>query len=52
MKDDKEKNVIPASTAEYGCCNWKWWLNNTTITRGMQNVTDEGPSTPMTPERI
>jgi iron complex outermembrane receptor protein len=43
MKDGKEKNVVPVSTAEYGCSNWKWWLNNTTITLGMQNVTDEDP---------
>jgi outer membrane receptor protein involved in Fe transport len=42
-KDGKEKNVVPVSTAEYGCNNWKWWLNNTTITLGMQNVTDEDP---------
>jgi iron complex outermembrane receptor protein len=43
MKDGKEKNVIPVSTAEYGCHNWQWWLNNTTVTLGMQNVTDEDP---------
>jgi outer membrane receptor protein involved in Fe transport len=43
MKDGKEKNVVPVSTAEYGCSNWQWWLNNTTITLGMQNVTDEDP---------
>lgn len=43
MKDGKEKNVVPMSTAEYGCGNWKWWLNNTTVTLGMQNVTDEDP---------
>ena len=43
MKDGKEKNVVPVSTAEYGCSNWKWWLNNTTITLGMQNVLDENP---------
>jgi iron complex outermembrane receptor protein len=43
MKDGKEKNVVPVSTAEYGCSNWKWWLNNTTVTLGMQNVTDEDP---------
>jgi outer membrane receptor protein involved in Fe transport len=43
-KDGKEKNVIPVSTAEYGCSNWKWWLNNTTITLGMQNVLDQDPS--------
>ena len=43
MKDGKEKNVVPVSTAEYGCNNWKWWLNNTTVTLGMQNVFDEDP---------
>jgi outer membrane receptor protein involved in Fe transport len=42
-KDGKEKNVVPVSTAEYGCNNWKWWLNNTTVTLGVQNVTDEDP---------
>ncbi len=42
-KDGKEKNVVPVSTAEYGCSNWKWWLNNTTVTLGMQNVMDEDP---------
>ena len=31
------------STAEYGCSNWQWWLNNTTVTLGMQNVMDEDP---------
>ncbi len=43
MKDGKEKNVVPVSTAEYGCSNWQWWLNNTTVTLGMQNVLDEDP---------
>jgi len=43
MKDGKEKEVMPRSTAEYGCNNWKWWLNNTTITLGMQNVLDSDP---------
>jgi iron complex outermembrane recepter protein len=43
MKDGKEKDVFPVSTAEYGCSNWQWWLNNTTITLGMQNVFDEDP---------
>ena len=42
-KDGKEKNVVPVSTAEYGCNNWKWWLNNTTVSLGLQNVTDEDP---------
>ena len=43
MKDGKEKEVMPLSTAEYGCSNWKWWLNSTTITLGMQNVFDADP---------
>ena len=41
--DGKEKNIVPVATAEYGCSNWKWWLNNTTVTLGMQNVFDEDP---------
>ena len=44
MKDGKDKNVVPVSTAEYGCHNWQWWLNNTTVTLGMQNVLDQEPS--------
>jgi iron complex outermembrane receptor protein len=43
MKDGTEKSVMPLSTAEYGCNNWKWWLNNTTISLGMQNVFDSDP---------
>jgi iron complex outermembrane receptor protein len=43
MADGKEKNVVPVSTAEYGCSNWGWWLNNTTVTLGMQNVLDSDP---------
>jgi iron complex outermembrane recepter protein len=43
MRNGNEKNVVPVSTAEYGCSNWKWWLNNTTITLGMQNVFDSDP---------
>src|SRR5262249_61707529 len=43
MRDGKEKNVIPVSTAEYNPCGWRGWLNNTTITLGMQNVFDEAP---------
>ena len=43
MKDGKEKNVMPVSTAEYNACGWRAWLNNTTITLGMQNVFDEDP---------
>jgi outer membrane receptor protein involved in Fe transport len=43
LKDGKQKNVIPVSTAEYNPCGWRAWLNNTTITLGMQNVFDEDP---------
>jgi iron complex outermembrane receptor protein len=43
MKDGKEKNVMPVSTAEYNPCGWGAWLNNTTISLGMQNVFDEDP---------
>jgi outer membrane receptor protein involved in Fe transport len=43
VKDGKEKNVMPVSTAEYNPCGWRGWLNNTTITLGMQNVFDEDP---------
>ena len=43
MKDGKEKNVMPVSTAEYNPCGWRAWLNNTTLTIGMQNVFDADP---------
>jgi hypothetical protein len=43
MKDGKEKNILPVSTAEYNPCGWRAWLNNTTITLGMQNVFDTDP---------
>ena len=43
MNDGKEKNVMPVSTAEYKPCGWRAWLNNTTMTLGMQNVFDEDP---------
>ena len=39
----KEKNVMPVSAAEYNPCGWRAWLNNTTITLGMQNVLDTDP---------
>ena len=44
MTDGKEKNVLPVSTAEYNSCGWRAWLNNTTITLGMQNVFDARPA--------
>jgi hypothetical protein len=40
---DKDKNVMPISTAEYNPCGWRAWLNNTTITLGMNNVFDLDP---------
>jgi iron complex outermembrane receptor protein len=43
VKDGKEKNIMPVSTAEYNPCGWRAWLNNTTITLGMQNVFDQDP---------
>jgi iron complex outermembrane receptor protein len=43
MKDGKDKNVMPVSTAEYNPCGWRAWLNGTTITLGLQNATDEEP---------
>ena len=43
MPDGKAKNVMPISTAEYGACGWRAWLNGTTITLGMQNVFDSDP---------
>jgi outer membrane receptor protein involved in Fe transport len=43
MKDSKEKSNTPISTAEYNPCGWRAWLNNTTITLGMQNVFDFDP---------
>jgi len=43
MNEGKQKNVIPVSTAEYNRCGWRAWLNNTTISLGMQNVFDEDP---------
>jgi hypothetical protein len=43
MKDGKEKNVMPVSTAEYNPCGWRAWLNNTTLTLGVDNVGDLEP---------
>jgi iron complex outermembrane receptor protein len=40
-KDSKEKNRV--STAEYNPCGWRAWLNNTTISLGIQNVLDSDP---------
>jgi iron complex outermembrane receptor protein len=42
-KEHKDKNVMPVSTAEYNPCGWRVWLNNTTITLGINNVFDSAP---------
>ena len=42
-KDGKGKNVMPVSTAKDNPCGWRAWLNNTTITLGMNNVFDQDP---------
>jgi iron complex outermembrane recepter protein len=39
----KDKNAMPVSTAEYCSPGWRAWLNNTTITLGMNNVFDQDP---------
>jgi iron complex outermembrane recepter protein len=43
MTDAKGKNVMPVSTAEYNPCGWRPWLNNTTITLGVNNIFDFAP---------
>jgi hypothetical protein len=42
-KEGKDKNVMPASTAEYNACGWRALLNNTTITLGVNNLFDLAP---------
>jgi outer membrane receptor protein involved in Fe transport len=42
-KEGHDKSVTRVSTAEYNPCGWRAWLNNTTITFGMNNVFDEQP---------
>jgi len=39
----KDKNSASMSTAEYHPSGWRSWLNNTTITLGINNVTDQSP---------
>ena len=38
-----QKNTMPVSTAEYNPCGWRAWLNDTTITVGVDNVFDYEP---------
>jgi hypothetical protein len=37
---DCEPDQLPLSTAEYNPCGWRAWLNNTTLSLGIQNVLD------------
>ena len=39
----EDKKVTPVSTAEYSSSGWRPWLNNTTITLGMNNAFDQDP---------
>jgi iron complex outermembrane recepter protein len=43
VSDGKEKNVMPVSTAAYSSSRWRTWLDNTTITLGINNVFDQNP---------
>jgi outer membrane receptor protein involved in Fe transport len=40
--NDGNKYVAPVTTA-FNQCGWRAWLNNTTITLGMNNVLDQDP---------
>jgi len=42
-KNGKEKDIMPVSTAEYNPCGWRAWLNQTTLTLGVDNVFDLEP---------
>jgi iron complex outermembrane receptor protein len=43
VTDREDKNVTPVCTTEYSSSGWRAWLNNTTITLGMNNVLDQDP---------
>jgi outer membrane receptor protein involved in Fe transport len=43
VTDREDKNVTPVSSAEFSSSGWRAWLNNTTITLGMNNVFDQDP---------
>jgi len=43
MENGKTNNAKPVSTAEYSAGGWRAWLNNTTITLGVNNVFDSSP---------
>jgi len=38
-----DENLMPVSTAEYNPCAWRAWLNNTTVSLGLDNVFDRNP---------
>src|SRR4029077_9497193 len=43
MTDREDKSGSSVFTAEYSSPGWRAWLNNTTITLGMNNVWDQDP---------
>jgi len=43
MTDREDKSGSSVFTAEYSSPGWRAWLNNTTITLGMNNVLDQDP---------
>lgn len=43
LNNRKALNVTPVSTAEYNPFGWRAWLNNTTITLGVNNLMDLEP---------
>lgn len=43
MRIDAKDKSVPVSTAEYGCGNWQWWMNDVTISVGINNVFDQAP---------
>lgn len=42
-KSGNDKKLTPVCTAEYHPCGWRAWLQNTTVTLGMNNIFDEQP---------
>jgi iron complex outermembrane receptor protein len=50
VKDSHVQSGMPISSAEYKSCGWYAWLNNTTITLGMNNVFDQDPPFSILPE--
>jgi outer membrane receptor protein involved in Fe transport len=43
LRNGKSPKAIRAPIAEYNPCGWRSWLNNTTITLGVNNVMDVAP---------